>query len=233
MLSRVYPSSGYQLRASPVGIPQRVALHAAAAMGVHPFGRDGDRPARRHAGCTRPRCGRWWAATTPSGAAQTVLDVETRLAQGPLGARGDPRRDQDLQPDLASMSCAPRAERRLGRLAGGPRRLEEVLAETVVRQPSLPPPSLRRARGDPVEQWREWLAARVIRRAAPTYPPPSSRRTSTSTAAPSTARPSCAPAGSAAWPWSRAPSARPSARSTSPGTSRRAPRRSWTSWSRT
>ena len=35
---------------------------------------------------------RWPATPTPAGAAATVMDVETRLAAGPLGARRDPRR---------------------------------------------------------------------------------------------------------------------------------------------
>ena len=74
----------------------------------------------------------------PAGAAATVLEVETRLAAGPLGARRDPRRAEDLQPDdprRAAHELVPGASTGT---PGSPHLggAEETLAETLVRQPS-------------------------------------------------------------------------------------------------
>ena len=59
----------------------------------------------------------------PEGAAATVLEIDTRLAAGPLGAGRDPRRPEDLQPHHRRR--APRAlpGLRLGRLRPQPQRL--------------------------------------------------------------------------------------------------------------
>ena len=165
---------------------------------------------------------------TPAGAAATVLAIDTRLAAGPLGARGDPRRPEDLQPADArpsSSELCPAFDwdayvRNLGgsdehaspRCASGSRRTS----------PTSRPCSARSDRR------LEDLAAQpgAALGGAPTSPTTSSRPTSTSTAAPSTAPPSCGPAGSAAVELRRGRDRRGGRQaSTSRGTSRRAPRR--------
>ena len=47
MLSATFPSSGYQLRHSPVGFRSQIPLHAEAAVGFRPRRRNGDRAAGR------------------------------------------------------------------------------------------------------------------------------------------------------------------------------------------
>ena len=160
--------------------------------------------------------------------------IDTRLAAGPLGARRDPRRPEDLQPDDRRRAEGALPGLRLGRLRHQPRRLRrddrgDLRPAAVVPRAPLDRCSTRsRSRTGGPGCSSTCCAPR--RRTSPTT---SSRPTSTSTAAPSTAPPSCGRAGSAASPWSRARSARPSASSTSPATSRPRRRRRWTPWSPT
>ena len=168
------------------------------------------------------------AAPTPPAPPPRVLALETRLAAGPLGARRDPRRPEDLQPDDRSAELRGAAARRSTGTPTSPPSAAPTRRSprSCVRQPSYLAHLSTRARRD--RRSRTGRPGCSCRRAALGRAVPlrrrSSRPTSTSTAAPSTAPPSCGPAGSAASRWSRARSARRSARSTSPGTSRRAPR---------
>jgi putative endopeptidase len=100
-------------------------------------------------------------------AARTVLDVETRLARGHW-ERAETR-DVIRTYNLTSLDeltrLAPNVDWTAWREGMGAS--EEVLAESIVRQPSYLSHLSEALEEVPVEQWREWLAARVIRRAAP------------------------------------------------------------------
>ncbi|HEX5986855.1 MAG TPA: M13 family metallopeptidase N-terminal domain-containing protein, partial [Nocardioides sp.] len=103
-------------------------------------------------------------------AARTVLDVETRLAAGhwERAETRDVLKTYNLTTVDELASLAPNVDWAAWRdgLGAG----EQVTAESVVRQPSYLA-HLSTALGEvPIEQWREWLAARVIRRAAPYLP---------------------------------------------------------------
>ena len=65
----------------------------------------------------RRACSASPSTTTRAGAAATVLRARDPAGRGPLGARRDPRRHQDLQPDDRSPSCRRAVPGlRLGRL---------------------------------------------------------------------------------------------------------------------
>ncbi len=103
-------------------------------------------------------------------AARTVLDVETRLAAGHW--ERSETRDVLKTYNLTTMEelarLAPNVDWAAWR--GGLGAAEQVTAESVVRQPSYLE-HLSAALGEvPIEHWREWLAARVVRRAAPYLP---------------------------------------------------------------
>ena len=159
-------------------------------------------------------------------AAATVMAVETRLSQGhwERAETRDVQKTYNLLTleELHALCPAFDWEAFIRNLGGS----EETIAETCIRQPSYLEHLSTALEEVPIEDWRAWLVARVVRavRAVP-HRRSSSRPTSTSTAAPSAARRSCASAGSAASLSSRARSARRSAASTSPVTSRRRPRR--------
>jgi endothelin-converting enzyme/putative endopeptidase len=100
-------------------------------------------------------------------AARVVLDVETRLAQGhwERAETRDVLKTYNLTPVDELTKLAPNVDWAAWRegLGGA----EQVLAETVVRQPSYLTHLSTALEEIPIEQWREWLAIRVVRRAAP------------------------------------------------------------------
>ncbi len=170
----------------------------------------------------------------PAAAAQTVLDLDTRLAKGhwERAETRDVQKTYNLMTleELQALAPAFDWEAYATNLGGS----AETIAESCVRQPSYLAHLSTVLEEVDIEQWRPWLlSSTCCARPRPTCPTRSSRPTSTSTAAPSTARPSCASGGSVASRWSRGRSARPSAGSTSTATSRRSPRRRWTTSSPT
>ncbi len=100
-------------------------------------------------------------------AAQVVLDVETRLAQGhwERAETRDVLKTYNLTAVDELTKLAPNVDWTAWREGLGAS--EQVLAETVVRQPSYLTHLSTALEEVPVEQWREWLAIRVVRRAAP------------------------------------------------------------------
>ncbi len=102
-----------------------------------------------------------------SRAAATVLDLETRLAAGhwERAETRDVLRTYNLTTVEELERLAPAVDWAAWRegLGAG----EQVVAETVVREPSYLGHLSTVLEETPVEQWREWLATRVIRRAAP------------------------------------------------------------------
>jgi putative endopeptidase len=103
-------------------------------------------------------------------AAQAVLDVETLLAQGHW-ERADTRdviKTYNLTSAAELAELAPRVDWAAWREGLGAD--EQVLAENVVRQPSYLTHLSAALAEVPIEQWREWLAVRVIGRAAPYLP---------------------------------------------------------------
>ena len=158
----------------------------------------------------------------PAGGPRRPCSRRDPARRGPLGARRDPRRHQDLQPDHLRRARGALPGLRLGRLRRATSAAaDDTLAEVCVRQPSYLEHLSRCSTSAASRTGGTGCSPGCSAPPRRTSPTTSSRPTSTSTAAPSTARPSCGPAGSAASRWSRARSARPSARSTSPGTSRR------------
>ena len=162
--------------------------------------------------------------------ARRVLEHRHPARRRALGAGRDPRRAEDLQPAHRRRAARAVPGLRLGRLRPQPQRVGDRgrrAARRVLRAPAvvLLAPLHGPRRG--ADRGLAGLAAQPRAALGRAVPPRrrSSRPTSTSTAAPSTAPPSCARAGSAASRWSRARWARRWARSTSPGTSRRRPRR--------
>ena len=167
--------------------------------------------------------------------AQRVFDLETAIAAHHWDNVAVPRLREDLQPAAAGTTRSSFA----GAAAGGADL--DVLAQALRRARRR----ARRGRAAPAVSFIERPRRRcspttasrpgrtgwrwqVIRGAAAVpLRATSSRRTSTSTAARSPARPRCARAGSAASRSSRARWARPSAASTSSGTSRRRRRSAW------
>ncbi len=103
-------------------------------------------------------------------AAQLVMDVETRLAQGHW-ERAECR-DVIKTYNLTSLgelvSLAPTVDWTAWGEGLGAK--DGTFAETIVRQPSYLTHLSKALEEVPVEHWREWLAIRVIRRAAPSLP---------------------------------------------------------------
>jgi putative endopeptidase len=100
-------------------------------------------------------------------AARAVLDVETRLAQGHW-ERADTRdviKTYNLTTADELRTLAPNVDWAAWRKGLGAS--EQVLAEAIVRQPSYLAHLSTALAEVPIELWREWLAARVVRRAAP------------------------------------------------------------------
>ena len=168
--------------------------------------------------------------TTPAPARpRPCSTIDTRLAAGPLGARRDPRRPEDLQPDDRSPSCARCARRSTGtptsRNLGGSR--ARPLAETVRPAAVATSSTSRRcSTRSPIEDWRAWLLdPRRCASSAP-YLTDDVRRGQLRLLRPHPRRhPRAAGPLEARRRAGRGRrSARRSARSTSPGTSRRAPR---------
>lgn len=100
-------------------------------------------------------------------AARTVLDVETRLAQGhwERAETRDVIKTYNLTTADQLAELAPHVDWSAWRRGLGAE--EVVTAETVVRQPSYLSHLSTALEEIPLEHWREWLAARVVRRAAP------------------------------------------------------------------
>ena len=103
-------------------------------------------------------------------AAQTVLEVETRLAQGhwERSETRDVIKTYNLTTLDELVALAPAVDWSAWRTGLGAS--EQVLAETVVRQPSYLGHLSTALQEIPIEQWREWLAIRIIHRAAPYLP---------------------------------------------------------------
>jgi putative endopeptidase len=103
-------------------------------------------------------------------AARTVLRLETRLAAGhwERAETRDVLKTYNLTALDELLQMAPVVDWTAWRegLGAG----EEALAETVVRQPSYLTHLSTALTEVPVEQWREWLASRVLHRAAPYLP---------------------------------------------------------------
>ncbi len=142
-------------------------------------------------------------AEDPDAGAQTVLDIDTRLAAG----HWERAETRDVQKTYNLKTIAELRELcpglRLGRLRHQPQRLgargrraarRDLRAAAVV----LRAPLDRARRGRRSRTGGPGCSPGCCARRRPTSPTTSSRPTSTSTAAPSTARPSCGPAGSAA-----------------------------------
>ena len=161
----------------------------------------------------------------PAGTAAKVLALETRLAKGhwERAETRDVLKTYNLTTleDLKATVPSFDFDAWITALGG----TEATIAETVSGSRRTSPTSRRCW---PTPRSRTGARSSPCGRSAPprrTSRARSSRPTSTSTAAPCPAPPSCAPGGSAASAWWRARSVRPSGASTSPGTSRRAPRR--------
>jgi putative endopeptidase len=100
-------------------------------------------------------------------AAARVLDLETRLAEGhwERAETRDVIKTYNLTTAEELVRLAPNVDWSAWRSGLGARR--EVLVETVVRQPSYLA-HLSGVLGEtPIEPWRDWLASRIVRRAAP------------------------------------------------------------------
>jgi len=103
-------------------------------------------------------------------AAQAVLDVETRLAQGhwERAETRDVIKTYNLTSYEELTKLAPNVDWTAWRKGLGAS--EAVLAETVVREPSYLSHLSTALEEVGMDQWREWLAIRVVRRAAPYLP---------------------------------------------------------------
>jgi putative endopeptidase len=100
-------------------------------------------------------------------AARAVLEVETRLAQGhwERAETRDVIKTYNLTTADELRKLAPNVDWAAWREGLGAS--EQVLAEAIVRQPSYLSHLSTALAEVPIELWREWLAARVVRRAAP------------------------------------------------------------------
>ena len=100
-------------------------------------------------------------------AARAVLEVETRLARGhwERAETRDVIKTYNLTTADELRKLAPHVDWAAWREGLGAS--EQVLAEAVVRQPSYLTHLSTALAELPIELWREWLAARVVRRAAP------------------------------------------------------------------
>ena len=169
----------------------------------------------------------------PAEAAERVMAPRDPARRGALGQGHQPRPPEDLQPRR------PRRARRAepgvdwdGFLHGlGAAR--DAFDESSCASPTTPLDGRRPGRRAGRRPGATGSPGTSSTRPRPTCRRRSSRRTSTSTAGPCRASPSCGSAGSAASASSRRRSARPSASSTWSGTSRPPPRSGWTSSSPT
>ncbi len=103
----------------------------------------------------------------PAGEAQRVMDIEMRLAQGHW-ARAETRdvlKGYNLTTYDELVELAPHFD--WGSYATGIGAHDLVLAEVNVRQPSYLSHLSAVMGSAPIEQWRSWLAIRIIRSAAP------------------------------------------------------------------
>ncbi|MER5437113.1 M13-type metalloendopeptidase [Streptomyces sp. NPDC002790] len=105
--------------------------------------------------------------TDPAGAARTVLALETRLAEGhwERAETRDVQKTYNLTTFDELTALAPAFDWR-GYVTGLGGK-EETLAESCVRQPSYLTHLSAVLTEVPIEQWRDWLLARVLRSAAP------------------------------------------------------------------
>ena len=103
----------------------------------------------------------------PAGAASTVLAVETRLSQGhwERAETRDVQKTYNLltSDELHALCPAFDWEAFIRNLGGS----EETIAETCIRQPSYLEHLSAALEELPIEDWRAWLVARVIRAYAP------------------------------------------------------------------
>ena len=103
----------------------------------------------------------------PEAAAHTVMELETRLAQGhwERAETRDIQKTYNLMTleELKSLCPAFDWEVFIRNLGGS----EQTIAETCVRQPSFLAHLSAALEEVPIEQWRTWLSIRVIRMAAP------------------------------------------------------------------
>jgi putative endopeptidase len=108
----------------------------------------------------------------PAAAAATVMAVETRLSQGHW-ERAETRDVQKtynlLTLDALRELCPAFDWEAFIRNVGGS---EQTIAESCVRQPSYLEHLSRALEEVPIEDWRVWLAARVVRALAPYLPAP-------------------------------------------------------------
>ncbi|MGY0488453.1 M13 family metallopeptidase [Streptomyces sp. WG-D5] len=104
--------------------------------------------------------------TDPAGAARTVLAVETRLAEGhwERAETRDVQKTYNLTTLDELTALAPAFDWR-GYVTGLGGK-DETLAESCVRQPSYLTHLSTVLTEVPIEQWRDWLLARVLRSAA-------------------------------------------------------------------
>jgi putative endopeptidase len=106
----------------------------------------------------------------PDGDATTVMDLETRLSKGhwERAETRDVQKTYNLMTldELRGLCPAFDWEVFIRNLGGS----EDTIAETCVRQPSYLEHLAIALEEVPIEQWRTWLAIRVIRTAAPYLP---------------------------------------------------------------
>ena len=108
--------------------------------------------------------------TDPDGDAATVMELETRLSKGhwERAETRDVQKTYNLMTldELKGLCPAFDWEVFIRNLGGS----EDTIAETCVRQPSYLEHLATALEDVPIEQWRTWLAIRVIRTAAPYLP---------------------------------------------------------------
>jgi len=106
----------------------------------------------------------------PAADAATVMEVETRLSQGhwERAETRDVQKTYNLTTLAELQALCPEFDwDAFVRNLGG---AEDIIAETCVRQPSYLEHLSSALAEVPIEQWRTWLAIRVIRTAAPYLP---------------------------------------------------------------
>lgn len=106
----------------------------------------------------------------PAAAARTVLGIETALAAGhwERAETRDVQKTYNLVPRDELRTLAPEFDwdGYVAALGG----TDATIAETLVRQPSYLAHLSTRLAEVPIEQWRDWAAARVLRAATPYLP---------------------------------------------------------------
>lgn len=107
----------------------------------------------------------------PGAAARTVLDIDTRIAQGhwERAETRDVQKTYNLHTleQLRTLVGPFDLDVYVTNLSGGAKSAEELLAEVNVRQPSFFESLAGVLAEVPLEQWRPWLLVRVLRSAAP------------------------------------------------------------------